>query len=143
MFNIENKIGNIHYGENIIRKIVLKGIDQYEGRVIPYNVGRKLMGLVGMRQVKNITPNPNGAIKIINNTEETEEGAPKPEPNYEILVYLVVRFGTSITDVTNGLIDYIYEYCDIIINTKPTKVTVKVTGTLSKNLVKRDIEVSR
>lgn len=136
MFSIETNHGHIRYGENIIKKIVLKGIDQFDGKVIPYNVNSKLKAFVGMRQVKNITPNEN-AIKIIRSDEDEDNSS------YELMVYLVVRFGTSITEVTNGLIDYIYEYCDIITQTKPTKVTVRVTGTLSKNLVKRDIEVSR
>jgi uncharacterized alkaline shock family protein YloU len=54
-----------------------------------------------------------------------------------------VKFGTSIQNVTNKIIDFIYEHMEKTTGQKPLKVTVIVTGTSSKNIAKRHIEVSR
>ncbi|MFQ7473681.1 MAG: hypothetical protein ACLRLX_05695, partial [Anaerovoracaceae bacterium] len=53
------------------------------------------------------------------------------------------HFGASIKRNTGKIIDYIYEYMEKIIGIKPKNVKVIVTGTLSKNIAKRHIEVSR
>ncbi|MFR6257497.1 MAG: Asp23/Gls24 family envelope stress response protein, partial [Anaerovoracaceae bacterium] len=60
-----------------------------------------------------------------------------------IKVYIVMHFGASIKRNTGKIIDYIYEYMEKIIGIKPKNVKVIVTGTLSKNIAKRHIEVSR
>ena len=61
----------------------------------------------------------------------------------DIRVYVVVRFGTSIGAVTNQLLDSIQErvkqYTDIDLNS----VAVIVTGMVSKQVAKRNIEVRR
>ena len=58
-------------------------------------------------------------------------------------MYVVIHFGTSIKRVTEKLIDGIYENLERVMKIKPKTVKVVVTGTLSKNIVKRHIEVSR
>ena len=49
----------------------------------------------------------------------------------------------SIRNITGQIIDSIYDDMEKILREKPKKVTVIVTGTLSKNIAKRHIEVSR
>ena len=51
--------------------------------------------------------------------------------------------GASIKETTEKIISYIYEYVEKMLNERPKSVTVTVTGILSKNMVKRHIEVSR
>lgn len=134
MFNIETMHGNIHYGENIIRTIVEKGIDKYEGKVLLYKFSKKLPGFVPVDgRVVMLSTGGANTVRVVGNDDE----------GYEIEVFVVVRFGTSIKEVTNGLIDYIYEHVEKITQTRPDKVTISVTAVLSKNMVRRDIEVSK
>ena len=134
MFNIETMYGNIHYDENIIRKIIAKGVDEFNGKVLLYNNSKRLLVTrPGRKQAGSLQTGGANTIRI---TEEEDIGL-------EITVFIVVRFGTSISEVTDRLIDYIFEYMDRILRTRPARVTVKVTGVLSRNLVRRDIEVSR
>ena len=60
-----------------------------------------------------------------------------------MVVYIVVKFGCSISQVTNEIIDYIYDKMETIMGERPEKVTVVVTGSVSKNIARRHIEVSR
>ena len=45
--------------------------------------------------------------------------------------------------MTNEIIDYIYEETEKILGERPEKVTIVITGTVSKNVARRHIEVSR
>ena len=133
MFTIETTHGTIHYDDNIIRKIISKGVDSFDGKVLLYNNVKRLPGIPsGRSRSGNLQTGGANTIKI----EETDLGT-------QITVYIVVRFGMSINEATNGLIDYIYEYMEKILRISPVRVTVVVTGVLSKNLVRRNIEVSR
>lgn len=80
----------------------------------------------------NIYKEEAGGIQV----EETEEGM-------ILTVYVVIHFGTSIKRVTKNLSMGIYENLEWVMKIKPKTVKIVVTGTLSKNIVKRHIEVSR
>ncbi|MBQ9708043.1 MAG: Asp23/Gls24 family envelope stress response protein [Firmicutes bacterium] len=134
MFKIDTVHGNIHYEENIIRKIVEKGVDSFGGKVLLYNNSKRLLAVgSGRKPASSLQTGGANTIRI------NDDG----EGNLDITVYLVVRFGASISKVTDDLLDYIYEYVERITGIIPVKVTVNVTGVLSKNLVRRNIEVSR
>lgn len=133
MFNIDTTHGNIHYDDNIIRKIISRGVDGFDGKVLLYNNTKRIPGIPAARNKSgNLQTGNANTIRIV----ETDIGL-------EITVFVVVRFGASINEVTSGLIDYIYEYMEKIMRVSPVRVTVQVTGVLSKNLVRRNIEVSR
>ena len=137
MFNIESKEGKIFNGDNIVKSIVTRGVESLDKKAFLYNYSKKLPGFVPgfgkkANKLNNSASTPSNAIKI----RYDEEGL-------FITVYLVVKFGASINGICESLIDYIYEYTDRIMSMKPEKVTVSITGVISKNLVRRDIEVSR
>ena len=133
MFTIDTTHGTIHYDENIVRKIISRGVEEFDGKVLLYNNTKRIPGLPsGRSKSGNLQTGGANTVKI----EETDLGT-------QITVYIVVKFGMSINEATNGLIDYIYEYMEKIMRISPVRVTVIVTGVLSKNLVRRNIEVSR
>lgn len=133
MFDFETKLGHIHFSNNVINKIITEAVESCDGKAEILNYKGKYKHMVpGIASKMNLYNEEVGGIQV---TEE-EEGL-------NITVYVVIHFGASIKRTTDRIIDYIYEYMDKILGIKPVNVKVVVTGTLSKNIVKRHIEVSR
>lgn len=132
MFDVETKLGNIHFSHGIINKIVTEAVANSEGKAQIHNYKGKYKNVVPELASKiNLYDEEAGSIEIM----ETETGI-------EIKVYVVLRFGASIKNTTAGIIKYIYAYTEKILGEKPERVTVVVTGILSKNIARRHIEVS-
>lgn len=117
MFDIETKMGKIHFSQNIMNRIVVKAIEECHGKVLLQNYKGGINA---------------GNVEFI----RYDEG-------YELKVYIVIKFGTSIRNMTSQIIDSIYENTEKILGEKPQKVTVMVTGVISRNIARRNIEVSR
>lgn len=133
MFDFETNLGEIHFSDSVIYKIVAEAVEHCGGKVEILNYKGKYMNVVpGIASKMNLYDEEVGGIQV----KEGEEGL-------IITVYVVIRFGTSIKETTGRIIDYIYEYMEKIMASRPEKVKVVVTGTLSKNIAKRHIEVSR
>lgn len=135
MFDVETKIGNIYFSKDILNRIIHEAVARCDGKVELNNYKGKYMNMVpglASKMKMNMYSEEAGGVEI----KELEEGL-------EICVYIVVKFGTSIKRVTNIIIDFIYENVEKITGHKPNKVTVIVTGTSSKNIARRHIEVSR
>ena len=133
MFDHKSKLGEIHFSNNIIYRIVSEAIAEYGGKVEILNYKGKYMNMVpGIASKMNIINEEAGSIQV-----KEGEGGPV------ITVYVVIHFGTSIKKATEKIIDNIYDLMERIMGVKPKTVRVIVTGTLSKNIVKRHIEVSR
>lgn len=133
MLDIETKLGDIHFSQNVINRIVMDALESCGGKAEIMHYKGKYMNVVpGLASKINLYDEEAGGIQI----NKTEAGV-------EIKVHIVVRFGVSIKNTTKQIIDHIYESCERILSEKPEKVTVVVTGTLSKNIAKRHIEVSR
>lgn len=133
MFEFETKYGDITYSQNIINRIVVEAVNSSDGRAAILNYKGKYMNVVpGIASKINIYDEEAGGIEVL----KTDEGI-------NIKVYIVVKFGTSIKKITSEIIEYIYEKTETILGERPNKVTVTVTGTVSKNIAKRHIEVSR
>lgn len=133
MFEVETKYGNIRYSQNIINRIVVESIESCGGKAVILNYKGKYMNVVpGLASKINIYDEEAGGIEVIN-----------ADDGIKIKVYIIVKFGTSIKQITAEIIDYIYEKTEAILGEKPKTVTVTVTGTVSKNIAKRHIEVSR
>lgn len=117
MFDIETKMGSIHFSQHIINRIIENAVEECAGKAILNNYRGGLNS---------------PAVEFI----ESEEG-------FELKVYIVLKFGASIKENTSIILDSIYDNAEKILGKKPLKVTVTVTGVLSKNIAKRHIEVSR
>ncbi len=133
MLNVETKLGDIHFSQNVINRIVVKAIESCDGKAeIMHYKGRYKNVVPGLASKMNLYDEGAGGIQL----NKSQDGV-------EIKVYIVVRFGVSIKNTTEQIIDRIYDDMQKILQEKPKKVTVVVTGTLSKNIAKRHIEVSR
>lgn len=132
MFDIETKLGNIHFSHSIINKIVMEAVEGSEGKAMIHNYKGKYKNVVPDLASKiNLYDEEAGSIEVT----ETEEGL-------EIKVYVVLRFGASIKETTVRIIKHIYADVEKIMGARPAKVTVVITGILSKNIARRHIEVS-
>ena len=133
MFDIETKLGEIHFPASVINRIVMEAVESCNGKVDILNYKGKYKNMMPwLASRMNIYKEETGGIQV----EETEDGM-------ILAVYVVIHFGTSIKRVTEKLIDEIYENMEKVMKVKPKTVKIIVTGTLSKNIVKRHIEVSR
>lgn len=133
MFDIETKLGGIHFSQNIVNKIVMEAVARCDGKAELHNYKGKYKNVVPDLASKiNLYDGEAGGIEFL----ETEDG-------FEIKVYVVLRFGASIKKTTSEIIDNICDDMKSIFNAEPNKVTVLVTGILSRNIAKRHIEVSR
>lgn len=117
MFDIETKMGKIHFSQSIVSKIAAKAVEDCRGKALLQNY----KGGINAASVELI----------------------RHEEDYELKIYIVIKFGTSIKQTTSQIIDSIYENTEKILGKKPQKVTVIVTGVMSRNIAKRNIEVSR
>ena len=132
MFEITNELGQIHFSKNVIYRICSDAaastgdarIQNYKGRYTT-----KKPGLLNA-----FTPAEEDLDDIL---IEESEGAVR------ITIYIVVRFGVSISGIANDMIDYVYREVESVFGVRPACVTVIVTGTASKTIAKRRIEFSR
>jgi len=131
MFEISNELGQIHFSKNVIYRICHDAAENCDGEVRIQNYkGRyqtKRPGLLTPRTAS--IEEEGGAIEI----QEADNGI-------TIKVYIVVRFGVSISGAANTMIDHIYREVESVFGQKPLSVTVVVTGTASKTIAKRNIE---
>lgn len=133
MFDIETKLGDIHFSSNIVNKIVEKAVEDCGGKAMLHNYKGALMDVMpGWASKMNLYDESISSVEVINH-----------ESGYIVKVYVVIKFGSSIKAVTSQIIDSIYENTELIIGEKPKYVTVNVTGVMSKNIAKRNIKVSR
>lgn len=133
MFEVETKYGKISFSQNIINRIVVEAVEKCSGKAAILNYKGKYMNVVpGIASKMNIYDEEAGGIEII-----------RAGDGIALRVYIVIKFGSSIRQVTNEIIDYIYEETEKILGERPEKVTIVITGTVSKNIARRHIEVSR
>ena len=129
MFDISNDLGEIHFSNNVISKICMDAAEHAGDVRIQNYKGR-------------YTAKKPGLLNAFSQTEEDSDGVEftETEAGLEITIYVVVRFGVSISNVANSIIDYVYEQLESAFGVKPSFVKVIVTGTASKTIAKRHIE---
>lgn len=133
MFEFKTRLGEIKFSQNVVNKIVADAVERSGGKAEIVNFkGRYVNNVAEIASMMNLFDEESDGIRL----KELEDG-------FELEVYIIVHFGMSIKRVTNRIIDYIYENFETMLETKPKKVTVIVTGMISKNIAKRHIEVSR
>lgn len=128
MITVQNNLGTISITKQVIGRIVAEAIDRFDGKVMISNHKGKVAGVTSKkngpdeRAYMDITHGKNGI---------------------DLRVFIVIRFGTSITKVTNQLVDDIHGGLTQITGKEPNSVAVVVTGMISKNIARRHIEVTR
>ena len=128
MLNIEkSEHGDIRVSKAVVGRLILSEIAKYKGKVILTNSKGKLL---------NRFQQLSGADEIDNMEINMGEGG------LEIRVFVLVRFGTSISRTTNELISGITESVRRVLGIEPAGVSVVVSGvSLGRDKPKKDIEI--
>ena len=125
LYTEHNELGKIEFDEKIVGNIIRRVADSFDGKVMLSGIRGKIK-----RSSKGFTSDD---ITFMN-MKKTEDG-------YVIDVYVVLRFGTSIRRTSHELIDKLKEQIPKITDMEVSKVRVLITGVISKNISKRNIEV--
>lgn len=128
MITVETDLGTITVNKAAIGKIIIEAARKFDGKVIISNHKGKVPGRV---------PKLGGMDEINHMEIELNENG------LDIRVFVVLRFGTSITQVTNQMVDEIHNNIKNMTGMEPNSVAVVVTGVLSKHVAPRHIEVTR
>jgi len=126
LYKEETKEGTIYIDKPVVGKIILEAVEQFSGKVLLSNHKGKTSGIVPII----------GGIDD-RNFMDIEVG----EKGIDIRFYIVIRFGTSINKVTEALIERIKKNIELITGLAVESIVVVVTGILSKQMVRRNIEV--
>ncbi len=132
MFEMTNELGQIHFSKNVIYRICSDAarstgdarLQNYKGRY---------------------TTKKPGILNPFSQNEEDEDAVEFVEAGdtLRLTLYVVVRFGVSISATAEAIIDHVYYEIEALFGIPPAHVTVIVTGTVSKTIAKRHIEFSR
>lgn len=118
--------GNITIEKAVIGEIITRVISQFGNKVVIGNYKSKAL---------------NFASKMSMNHELNNMDISIGDRGLDIKVYIMVKFGTSIGMITNTIIEEIHEKIIKFVGVEPNSVAVVVTGTVSKNIAKRNIEI--
>jgi len=122
--NIDTEYGSIGINKSIITQMVTDAVDAYSGKA--------WLG------------NAKAVFNIFSNDESSNIDIVWDDEGIHINIFLIIKFGTSISRVTNGIIDYIEKNIKVTFGDIPHKIRILVTGIESKQqVIKRDIEVVR
>ena len=122
--NIDTEYGSIGINKSIITQMVTDAVDAYSGKA---RLG-----------------NAKAVFNIFSNDESSNIDIVRDDEGIYINIFLIIKFGTSISRVTNGIIDYIEKNIKVTFGDIPHKIRILVTGIESKQqVIKRDIEVVR
>ncbi|MGI6722027.1 MAG: Asp23/Gls24 family envelope stress response protein [Anaerovoracaceae bacterium] len=125
----KTEYGNIAITRNAVGQVLMRAVEKHRHNVMLSNRKGRVIGkitrLSGYNQIDDmeIFFDDDGAVSV--------------------KVYLVIRFGASITRTCVHIVDDIHSGLVSVMGREPKVVTVAVKGILSKNLAKRNIEVSR
>jgi uncharacterized alkaline shock family protein YloU len=125
-YKAETQLGNIGIEKAVIGRIITEAVEEFHGKVVISNYKGKVSGLVAKI----------GGIDDVNYMEIT-----LGEKGLDIKVFIMIKFGTSISKVTDQLIRNIKNNVEEFTGMEANSIAVVVTGMFSKQIVKRNIEV--
>lgn len=125
-YRFQSEIGVIMVKDSVIKRIVIECIALFDGKVKLANhkgtVAGLVAGIVGLDDTSHIT--------VARSTH-----------GLDIKLYVVIKFGTSITKVTERLIECIREKVRDCAGIEASSVSIVVSGMQAKKLARRNIEV--
>ncbi len=128
LYKRETKEGTISVDKSVIGKIIIEAAEQFSGKVFLSNHKGKTAGFVPI--IGGIDDSNFMDIAI-------------GENGIDIKFYIVIRFGTSINRVTEIMIERIKKHTAEITGLEVYSIAVVVTGIISKQMVRRNIEIRR
>lgn len=127
-YKVETDEGYITIEKAVVGKIIIEEVKKFRDKVLISNHKGKVAGFVSKI----------GGLDDVSHLEMV-----MGSKGLDVRVYLVIRFGTSIGKVTNELIEGIQKEIEAMTGIEPNSVAIVVTGTISKHIAKRNIEVKR
>ncbi|MGI6736545.1 MAG: Asp23/Gls24 family envelope stress response protein [Anaerovoracaceae bacterium] len=126
---IKTEYGAITLTREAIGQVIMKVLRNYQGRVHVSNHRGRLLGL--RDRLSRVDEIDNMEIRF------DESGI------VSVRIYIVMRFGLSISRITGMMIREIHDALTRVMGKEPAEICIVVAGVLSKNLVPRHIEISR
>ena len=120
--------GTISITENALRRLVDSVIEEHKGRVYLTNSKGKRM---------------NKVYKSVRGDQSSDVQVYVQDGKVSICVYLIIKFGMSISETTERLIEELRQSYNHVTGKNPWKIKVVITGVMSKKLAKRNIEVEK
>lgn len=134
MFEMGTEWGQIHFSRNVIQQICISAVDSCGGSAMIMNYGGKSKGKG--KGIASLAPK----MGRIDNDEIVVE---EREDGLFITIYVVIRFGASIKDTAEHILDRVFEQMEEVMNVVPKQVLVVNTGTASKDIAPRHMEFYR
>lgn len=122
MYTRKNETGTIHISKSVIGSIVIDVTDRLENKVLLCNP----KGKTGFNEKKSMS-----FLEVDVDGEELF-----------IRIYVIVKFGVSISTVAEQVIDSVRAVVKATIGIEPRNVALSIKGVMSKNVSRRDIEVN-
>lgn len=120
MLEISTDLGDIRFSKNVITRIAEDAAESCDNSVSIFNYrGKYKPAMPGANIIYSETPD-----------------------SIEITVNVVIRFGASISECTKKMLDYMYKNIEIVMGTRPDKITIIVTGIQSREIARRHIEIT-
>jgi uncharacterized alkaline shock family protein YloU len=127
LYRLETMDGIISIDKTVVGKIIAEAVAEFRGKVLISNhKGKALSGLAAK-------------IGVTDDVSSMEINLGKN--GLDIRFYILIRFGTSINHVTEQLIETIKKNTEEITGLEVNSIAVVVTGMVSKQTVRRNIEV--
>ena len=126
LYKLETKDGSISIDKAVIGRIIADAVQKFNGKVLISNHRGKVakftskIGVTDEMSFMEISTGNNGL---------------------DIRFYILIRFGTSINRVTEQLISTIKSNIEMITGLDVNSIAVVVTGMVSKQTARRNIEV--
>ena len=131
MLEHKTNLGEICFSKNIINRIVQDAVQEWDGRVLLQNYRGRYFNVANLASRLSHQDEEAASIKLR-----------QTDGRMYITVYVVVRFGTSISKVTRSICEYVDTNLESVMNERPGGVRVVVTGVLSRDIVRRNIIVT-
>lgn len=128
LYKIEFTEGYIAIDKAVIGRIVMEALSHFNGRVWLSNHKGKVIGLKQRRANYDLSDHMDISMC---------------EKGLDLRVFIVIRFGTSIGMITEQLIQEIKHDLERFTRIEANSIAVVVTGLISKQITKRNIEVKR
>ncbi|HYH03115.1 MAG TPA: Asp23/Gls24 family envelope stress response protein [Bacillota bacterium] len=127
LYRLETMDGAISIDKVVIGKIIAEAVGQFKGKVfISNHKGKVVSGFAAK-------------IGVMDDMSYMEISLGKN--GLDIRFFILIRFGTSINKVTEQLIETIKTNTEKITGLEVNSIAVVVTGMVSKQTVRRNIEV--
>ncbi|QOX62802.1 Asp23/Gls24 family envelope stress response protein [Anoxybacterium hadale] len=126
LYKVEARDGSISIDKNVVGKIIAKAVEQFGGKVLISNHRGRVAGFAAK-------------IGVADDISYMEINLGKN--GLDIRFYILIRFGTSINRVTEQLISTVKKNTEEITGLEVNSVAVVVTGMVSKQTARRNIEV--